>query len=809
MLYAEVSVNSPAAGRNSYSYEIPAGLNIRPGQAVLVPFGQKTLQGIVVEVADSPRYAETRLLSGVIEPLTCLSPAQLATGLFICRHYLSPLFASLALWLPPGFQRQTEAVIKATGVTNDAALSPLELTIMESLGSGNTIEQKTLERRFGKTATQSALRHLLEYNLVDRNYRLQPLKIKPKLERVVRLTTGFDSAQAAADKLSGKAPKQSLILYRLVNSRGSLPAAELRKDLGEIDASLASLKTKGLIETVNEEFRRAPRLPVDMELPLPPTLTTAQDSAVKAVVAGINDTAATGKAPIWLLHGVTGSGKTEVYLNATKYVLTLRKQVIILVPEIALTHQIIERFTARFPGRVAVLHSKLSLGERFDQWRAVSEGTFDIVIGPRSALFAPVRQLGLIIMDEEHEWAYKQQDTPPLYHARTVAKCLAQEYGATLLLGSATPDVESYYKTVTEKYGLLDLPDRLTPYAGASLPPVSLIDMRMELKSGNLSIFSHKLRAEIEAALKNREQIILFYNRRGGATFIQCRDCGEVLKCHNCLLPLGYHPIEKRLVCHHCNAGYRVPEFCPVCRSKRIKYLGLGTQKLEEETHKEFPAARILRWDSDATHGKDSGYQIFDDFRSGRADILIGTQVVARGLDLPRVSLVGVINADTALNLPDFRAGERTFQLLAQVAGRAGRGEFPGRVVVQSYQPGHYAITTAVNHDYQSFYQKEISYRELLGYPPFGELAVMTVSHIHEAEGQQLAGNLMKKLSLERDSRGLTSIEFLGPSPAFVPRRGGRYRWQVILKGRNLSDFLVKANLPSGISVDIDPLGLD
>lgn len=808
MLYAEVSVNSPAAGRNSYSYEIPAGLNIRPGQAVLVPFGQKTLQGIVVEVIDSPRYTETRLLSGVIEPLTCLSPAQLATGLFICQHYLAPLFTSLALWLPPGFQRQAEAVIKVTGITNDAALSHLELSIMDSLDSGNSIEQKTLERRFGKTATQNALRRLLEHNLIDRSYHLQPLKIKPKLERVVRLTTSFDSAQATADKLANKANKQSLILYRLANSRGSLPNAELKKDLGEISGSLVSLKAKGLVEIMNEEFRRAPRLPVDMELPLPPTLTTAQDSAVKAVVAGI-DTATTGKAQVLLLHGVTGSGKTEVYLNATKYVLTLRKQVIVLVPEIALTHQIIERFTARFPGRVAVLHSKLSLGERFDQWRAVSEGTYDIIIGPRSALFAPVRHLGLIIMDEEHEWAYKQQDMPPLYHARTVAKCLAQQHGATLLLGSATPDVESYYKTITGKYGLLELPDRLTPYAGASLPPVSLVDMRTELKSGNLSIFSNKLRMEIEAALKNSEQVILFYNRRGGATFIQCRDCGEVLKCRNCLLPLGYHPVEKRLVCHHCNAGYRVPESCPVCSSKHIKYLGLGTQKLEEETQKEFPAARILRWDSDATHGKDSGYQIFDDFRSGRADILIGTQVVARGLDLPRVSLVGVINADTALNLPDFRAGERTFQLLAQVAGRAGRGEFPGRVVVQSYQPDHYAIATAVHHDYQTFFQKEIGYRELLGYPPFGELAIITISHIHEAEGQKLAGNLIKKLSLERDSRGLINLEFLGPSPAFVPRRGGRYRWQVIIKGHNLSDFLVKAKLPSGISVDIDPLGLD
>ncbi|MEN8614702.1 primosomal protein N' [Dehalogenimonas sp. THU2] len=808
MRYAEVSVNSPAAGRNSYSYEIPAGLNIRPGQAVLVPFGPKTLQGIVVEVGDIPRFAETRLLAGVTDPLVCLTPAQMATGLFISRHYLAPLFPSLALWLPPGFERKAEAIFKTTELPCDVALSPTECAIIEDIRLDDTVEQKTLEKRFGKTAARNALRHLLDNNLIDRRYRLQPLKIKPRLETVVRLIIDFDAAQAIAGKLMAKAPKQASILSQLINSRGNNTAAALRDEIGDISEALAALTRKGLIETVKEESRRAPRLPAAMELPLPPTLTPAQTTAVEAVIRGI-DTAMPGKTPAFLLHGVTGSGKTEVYLHATAHALKEGKQIIVLVPEIALTHQIIERFTARFPGRVAVLHSKLSLGERFDQWRAIAEGVFDIVIGPRSALFAPVSQLGLIVMDEEHEWAYKQQDTPPLYHARTVAERLATESGAALLLGSATPDIESYHKVSTGTVTLLELPDRLTPHPGAALPAVTLIDLREELKSGNLSIFSRKLRAEITDALRNREQVILFYNRRGGATFIQCRDCGEVLKCRNCLLPLGYHPVEKRLVCHHCNAGYRVPEICPVCHSRRIKYLGLGTQKLEEETQREFPEARILRWDSDATRGKDAGYQIFDDFRAGRADILIGTQVVARGLDLPRVGLVGVINADTALNLPDFRAGERTFQLLAQVAGRAGRGEFPGRVVVQSYQPEHYAVIAAVKHDYPSFFQQEIKFRRTLGYPPFGELAVLTIQHVDEGTGRAVAATLKNKLTLERDARGLTGIDFLGPAPAFVPRRGGRYRWQVMVKGCGVSEFLSTAGLPAGIGIDVDPLGLD
>jgi primosomal protein N' (replication factor Y) len=806
LLYAEVSVNAPAAGRSAFSYQIPAGMNVRPGQTVLVPFGQKILQGIVIERAEQPRFAETRPLDGLIQPPICLTPQQLAAGLFISRHYLAPLFASLALWLPPGFERQAAAEIYRTSQPADVALTPLESAIMAVLPD-TCIGQKALEQQFGAAKTGPALRHLLEQGLIDRSYHLAPTRIKPRLERVIILNISADAAADTAAGLTIRARRQADILFRLANSRGRLPLSDLRRELGDVTASVNTLKNKGLLSVIEEEAPRVPRLPAAVELPLTPALTAAQQSALTAVNQGL-DTAIPGRAPVFLLHGVTGSGKTEVYLHAAAHALQQGRQVIILVPEIALTHQIVERFTARFPGRVAVLHSRLSLGERFDQWRAIAEGGLDIIIGPRSALFAPAARLGLIVMDEEHEWAYKQQDTPPLYHARTVARRLAQEYGAALLLGSATPDVESYHLAVTGRYRLLELPDRLTPHVNTPLPPVTLVDLRQELKSGNLSIFSRRLKTEMTAALRNGEQIILFYNRRGGATFIQCRDCGEVIKCRNCQLPLGYHPVENRLVCHHCNAGYRLPETCPVCRSRRIKYLGLGTQKLEEETRREFPESRILRWDSDAARGKDAGYRIFDEFRSGKADILIGTQVVARGLDLPGVGLVGVINADTALNLPDFRAGERTFQLLAQVAGRAGRGEFAGRVVVQSYQPEHYAVAAAVGHNYAEFYQKELDYRRMLGYPPFGELAVITTRHVREAESLRQAQNIKQKLTGQLDARGLTGISFIGPAPAFVPRRRGCYRFQLIVKGAEVTDFLNRAGLPAGLSIDVDPLGL-
>ncbi|APV45394.1 replication restart DNA helicase PriA [Dehalogenimonas formicexedens] len=806
MPYAEVSVNSPAAGRGAYSYELPENLAVRPGQAVLVPFGPRILQGIAVEVSDTPRFDATRQLSGVIDPPLYLTAAQLAAGRWIRRHYLAPLFPSLALWLPPGFERSAESVFTRSGLDiGQIPLSELERDFLATLDTTIPADQKTLEKRFGKLAAQKAVRHLLGHGLIERRYRLQALKVKPLLERVVHLKGDPENALKNAANLLKRSPKQSAVLRLLATSRGRLPLAEIRREFGDVAAVVSALVAKDLVHIANEESRRNPSLPAAVELPMPHTLTPAQAAAVSEVTASVDR--AGGET--FLLHGVTGSGKTEVYLHAAKHTLKQGKQVVVLVPEISLTHQIIERFTARFSGRVAVLHSKLSLGERFDQWRGIAEGDYDIVIGPRSALFAPFANPGLIVIDEEHEWAYKQQDTPPLYHAREAARRLSLETGATLLLGSATPDIESYFKALRGDYHLLELPDRLTPHPSAPLPPVTLIDMRDELKSGNLSIFSRKLKAEIEAALKNGEQVILFFNRRGGATFIQCRDCGEVLKCRNCRLPLGFHPVENRLVCHHCNAQYRVPAVCPVCGRSRIKFIGLGTQKLEEETKKEFPGVKILRWDSDAARDKDTGYRIFDDFRAGKADILIGTQVVARGLDLPRVGLVGVINADTALNLPDFRAGERTFQLLLQVAGRAGRGEFPGRVVVQSYQPAHYAITAAVAHDYKGFYQKELEYRRLLGYPPFIELAVLTVQHPAEADGLQIAHNLKKKLELERDSTGAKDIEFIGPAPAFVPRRRGKYRWQVIVKGRDIVDFLDKACLSSGVGVDVDPLGLD
>ncbi|MBC8429411.1 MAG: primosomal protein N', partial [Dehalococcoidia bacterium] len=433
---------------------------------------------------------------------------------------------------------------------------------------------------------------------------------------------------------------------------------------------------------------------------------------------------------------------------------------------------------------------------------------FDVVIGSRSAIFAPQPDLGLIVIDEEQEWTYKQHDKSPRYHARDAAIKLAKLTGAVVVLGSATPDVETFYHAQRGDYRLLQLPGRVTPRDGSPMPQVEVVDLKEELKAGNRSLFSRSLSQAMTKAVANREQVILFLNRRGAATFIQCRSCGFVLRCKRCEVPLTHHLAEDVLVCHQCNYRMPVPQICPQCLGRRIKFLGIGTQKLEQEAGYSFPQARLLRWDSDVTRGKHSHDEILGKFRDHQADILIGTQMVAKGLDLPLVTLVGVVNADTALNIPDFRAGERTFQLLSQVAGRAGRGILGGQVIIQTYAPEHYAIQAAAKHDYASFYDKEIEYRRQLHNPPFTRLACLIYSHTNDALCQREAERMKRLLTQEIDSQGISDIELIGPAPAYIHRLRGRFRWQLILRGSELSAFLWQIPVPLGWTVDIDPGGL-
>ena len=809
MNYAEVAVNSPIAQRRSFCYSIPPELKIDIGQAVWVPFGSKTLQGIVVKLSGYPSFEVTKEIDSIITSFPLLSSVQIEIALWLSKHYLAPLFDSVALMLPPGFERRLVTFLQLMSVPIDSRLSPEQEQFVQLLKDGGKISLKEVELKIGKKKTESIAQQLLQLGLLAKSQQLEGVRVKPKL--VTHLKLQVDRSRAETEIMGlkeARANKEAAVLELLLNHPQPIPLSELRKSVSSPKAAVDSLKSRGLITEVDVAIRRDPLAHLQITAASPPILTASQEAAWQRIRTSISPESRDTTPIVFLLHGVTGSGKTEIYLRALTEIVGRGRRGICLVPEIALTPQTIERFASRFQGRVAVIHSGLSLGEQFDEWHRIKESGCDVVIGPRSALFAPQPDLGLIVIDEEHEWTYKQSDKSPRYHTRDAAIKLAELSNAVVILGSATPDVETYYRAQQGNYRLVELKERITPYGPSLLPVVDVVDMKEELKAGNRSLFSRSLIKEMTEALAHREQVILFLNRRGSATFVQCRKCGFVFNCSHCTAALTYHSLAKKLVCHHCNYSMAVPVECPHCLHQELRFLGIGTQRIEEEVRQLFPEARALRWDSDMTTRRRAHEEILTRIRTHQADILIGTQMVAKGLDLPQVTVAGVISADTGLNLPDFRAGERTFQLLCQVAGRAGRGFMPGRVIIQTYCPEHYAVQAASKHDYSVFYARELEYRRQFGYPPFNRLASLTYSHTNETACLKEVERMSRLLIEEKERRGLPVLKLIGPMPAFIPRLRGHYRWQLVVCGADLDDFLTDIAFPRGWIVDIDPVGM-
>jgi primosomal protein N' (replication factor Y) len=576
-----------------------------------------------------------------------------------------------------------------------------------------------------------------------------------------------------------RAPKSAAV-WEVIQARPGLTRKELAEAAGVSPRVVDSMVARGLLASKERIELRDPCRNLPEKRSVPPVLYEEQLRAVKKIIEALDKK--DGR-HVFLLHGVTGSGKTEVYLQAIAAALNRGKQAIVLVPEIALTPQMIDLFRSRFGHQVAVLHSRLSDGERYDEYHRLRTGEAKVVLGARSAIFSPLEKPGLIILDEEHEPSYKQEESPR-YHARTVALRLAGYTGAVVVLGSATPSLESYCQAAGGgTYQLLELNQRV---GELTLPSVHLIDLRRELRKGNKGIFSGVLQEAIADRLSRREQVILFLNRRGYSTLVVCRECGLVLKCPHCDISLTYHA-SGRLRCHYCNYSVMAPSLCPGCGSHYVAYLGMGTQKVEQEIRRLFPAARVLRLDSDTVGRRGAHREIIETFREGEADILVGTQMVAKGLDIPGVTLVGVINADISLHMPDFRASERTFQLLTQVAGRSGRGKKKGEVMIQTYSPEHYAITCAQNHDYRGFYRREMALRRALGYPPFTHLARLLVTGKLEREVQEAADFLAQAVRTTN-----APVELLGPAPAPIGRIKDRYRWHLVLKAP-VQNFLREA----------------
>jgi primosomal protein N' (replication factor Y) (superfamily II helicase) len=827
MDYAEVCVNSPAGRRQTFSYSIPSHLKVTEGQAVLVPFGAQILQGIVLSLTAEPAVEQTRDVAGIIDSVPLLSPERVELARWISDYYLAPIFDSVALLLPPGFERKVQTFVSSVVPEqfDVSSLTPDQQNLLGDIAKQTRpVGVAELSRLLGKKKAQQVLTQLVKKHLLVKTYKLEPVKVRAKTANYYALIISPLQTRQIAQKLRSTAKRQAALLEFMADMPEPISVGFIRGKIGFNKSVADSLIKKGYINVTVSNIRRDPLAYMKTNLSWALPLTGSQSMALSRITSSLGKVAAgIGSGDVFLLHGITGSGKTEVYLQALAETIKLGKKGIVLVPEIALTPQTLERFSARFPGRVAILHSQLTLGEQFDEWNRIRNGEVDVVVGPRSAIFAPQPDLGLIVLDEEHEWSYKQTDRAPAYHARDVALRLGTLTGASVILGSATPDVETYYHARNGEYTLLELPERLisavsdnlqiaqvVPFAiDGPLPEIDVVDMREELKAGNSSLFSRALLQGIEGALSGGGQVILFLNRRGASTFVQCRQCGFSFRCRRCDVPMTYHAIQDAIICHQCNYRAPRPGFCPRCHSPQIKFLGPGTEKLEQETAVAFPHSRLLRWDSDTTKGWHAHQEILDKFRRHEAEILIGTQMVSKGLDMPRVTLVGIMNADTGLNLPDFRAGERTFQLLSQVAGRAGRGPMGGRVVIQTYSPGHYAVKAAAAHDYNLFFKQEIEYRRQLRQPPFSRLAALTYSYGNDELCRKEAERMKQYLGGQKVARGIVDIEIIGPAPAFIHRRRGHFRWQLIIRGSDPSRFLSSVDIPSLWNIDIDPVGLN
>ncbi|MBC7264272.1 MAG: primosomal protein N' [Chloroflexi bacterium] len=850
-LYAEVVVHTPLGRRvvrsapvpqaedtdnlpppASFHYSIPDALRneILVGHLVWVPFGSRQLQGVVLSLSDTSPVAETRDILALLDPQPVLTPYQIALARWISEYYMAPLH--LAIWnmLPPGIgYRESVILTLAESVPDPTRLSPMQQKVVDLLRSRGSLNTRQLSRFLRDEDWRSAVEGLVRQGVLRRSREIQGPRARPRQEEVIRLTAA--GRDFSLDDLRG-AKQRVLLDYLQGRMQGDwVPVAAVLTETGTTRAQLRGLLERGLIEWRSQEVRAALQVGCEFAPTAPPRFTPEQEMAWREIAGALE----AQRHRVFLLHGVTGSGKTEIYLRAVGEVLARGLGAIVLVPEIALTPQTIRRFTARFPGHVATLHSNLTVHERYSQWLRVRSGEASVVVGSRSAVFAPVANLGLIVVDEEHEWSYKQDQTP-YYHARDVAIQLGRIANVPVILGSATPDVGSYYRAVQGEYTLLELPQRIlghrrqlekqadqrhisAPFPERiggddegirymELPPVLVVDLRQELRAGNRGIFSRALQKAMSEALSAGEQVILFLNRRGAATFVMCRDCGHVLRCPRCNVSLTYHGEGHNLICHHCNYRLPMPDACPQCMSARIKFFGIGTQKVQEVTEATFPGVRTLRWDRDVTGAAGSHERILEKFINHEADVLIGTQMIAKGLDLPLVTLVGVVSADTALHLPDFRAIERTFQILTQVAGRAGRSVLGGKVIIQTYNPQHYCIQAASRHDYKAFYQQEMACRRELWYPPFSQLVRLVYVH-RSARACREEAKRMHRILLHKIKRlGLPETDLVGPAPCFLTRLRGRYRWQIVVCSKDPHALLSGVPLPLGWRVDVDPVSL-
>ncbi len=797
--YYEVLVDAPGGGDGVYTYAVPPGLEVQPGDILSVPFGPQQRSAIAIRpLEDLPPELPADKVRPIAEVLCrgFFAPAYWALLEQVAETYATPLMAVVRTALPPGLLTQSQQRLRlnpeALAQHGDRPLSAAAQRLLELLLNAppSGYSRRYLQQKVKGAA--AALRDLRQRGWID-SWLVLPGPTKAKTQLAVSVTGAPDL---------GLTDRQREVLGTLQELGGELWLRDLMREARCSEDTVRALVTQGCCRIAPRERLRRATGP-DLAGDRPKDLTPAQAEAL-AQLAQLQpgETA--------LLHGVTGSGKTEVYLQAIAPLLAQGQSALVLVPEIGLTPQLTDRFRQRFGEEVLVYHSGLGEGERYDSWRQMLTGQPWVVIGTRSAVFAPLPELGLIILDEEHDGSFKQEQPMPCYHARTIAQWRSERQPCRLLLGSATPALESWQRTHAGPSHYLTLPERVQ---ARPLPPIRVVDMRQELADGNRSLFSRPLQAALSELVGSDRQGLLFIHRRGHSTFVSCRSCGFTVECPHCDVSLAYHLAEvsaqPTLRCHYCNYIQAYPKRCPSCDSPYLKHFGSGTQRVEQELSRLFPQLSVTRFDSDTTRGKDGHRRALEPFRNGETQLLLGTQMLTKGLDLPQVTLVGVVAADGLLHLPDFRANERALQTLIQVAGRAGRGDDPGEAIVQTYTPEHPVIGHLQQRTYGDFLAEELAERHALGYPPTGRLLLLRLSAPEESQVIRAAERLAEYLRLVLSP----DIGLLGPAPAGIPRVARRWRWQILLKGPAgqpwpLDWEELRRHCPRDVSllIDVDPL---
>ncbi|MBL8063728.1 MAG: primosomal protein N' [Anaerolineales bacterium] len=810
-MFARLAVNVPAIS-GVFDYTIPEELipHLLPGCLVIAPFGNQIVQGIIVELTDSSSIPNLKPILDLLDPAPLLTTPQLALAMRLAASTLNPLSAIIGMMIPIGLSQQADVSYELRVTSYEEKTSVVSTRLLKLLHERGTLRGRQIDSHFAKVDWRRTANMLVKKGVLTSKNVLPPPRVRPKNIRVAQLAVPPETAEAEINSLGSTKQTQArreaalrFLIQQPVPVNLSWVYAQTNCNI----ADLQELEERGLIRLFENEIFRDPLERIEkQETSNELELTPEQSFAFSEIKLALSSLVPHNS---FLLYGVTGSGKTEIYLRAAEEVIKNGKQALILVPEIALTPQAVRRFVSRFPGQVGLVHSKLSEGERYDTWRRARDGKLNVIIGARSALFSPLPNIGLIVVDECHDSSYYQSE-PPYYNAVTAAGEYARLCGAVCVLGSATPTVEQRYTAEHDHIQKLELPNRVTD---SNLPPVQVVDMREELKNGNRGVFSRVLTESLAEVISRGEQAIVYLNRRGTATYIFCRDCGTTLKCPNCETPLTLH-VERfdrsngqTLLCHRCGYTRQMPKTCPTCASTQIREYGLGSERVEAEIKSMFPQARTLRWDWDTTRQKDAHEIILTHFANHQADILVGTQMLAKGLDLPLVTLVGIVLADVGLNLPDPFANEKVFQTLTQVAGRAGRSSRGGKVIMQTFTPEHYALQFAAGHNVDGFYERELEYRKLLGYPPFARLARLEYRNADPAKAEEEARKLANKLKARLEAGGFRQTELIGPVPCFFAKENGEYRWQVVLRGPDPAAVLKDMRF-NDWRLEIDPINI-